>query len=309
MGSEARCCGIIQTDYEVWETSVSDYTPKVDRPRSRLDRTSQREAVLHAVRDLVTNRRRRVTCILAYGAPGNMVHLFSAQSVATLKEWAKDMARIHYHPLKFPDLRESLSSGDCEEHFREFMQIQPYQDLEAAFHSERRGGPQATPVHFLDWRTYGPEHLPSLRTDHLESWLTFCCQHLLRACTGKARILSYIALVIGDHLHDELRARVERWRERPAFRQPHFDILALPSLGQVSANDLVRFLEDEDNTSCPREYLQNIPDRIIQKTGGEFEETVQLLEDAERGMMWPELYETLPKTPPALAREEDILLE
>ncbi|HSK75925.1 MAG TPA: hypothetical protein VLQ45_05670, partial [Thermoanaerobaculia bacterium] len=170
-------------------------------------------------------------------------------------------------------------------------------------------GAQAAPVHFLDWGTYGSGYHPSLRTAHLESWLTFCCDHLAQACTGRSRIVSYVALGIGESLHEEFRARVERWRERPAFRQPHFDLLALPALGRVSANDLVRFLEDEDNTSCPREYLRDIPDRIIQKTGGDFEETVQLLENAERGMMWPELYETLPKAPVNLTQEEDILLE
>jgi hypothetical protein len=309
MGAETRCCGTIQTDYETWETSVSDYTPKVDRPRSRLDRTSQREAVLHAVRDLVNTQRRKVTCILAYGAPGNLVHLFSAQSVHTLKDWAKDLARVHHHPLKFPDRREELSPAQLEENFRELMQIQPAQSLEAAFRVERRGGPQAVPVHFLDWGTYGQGYLPPLRTNHLESWLTFCCDYLSKACTGRSRILSYVALVLDESRHEDLRARVERWRERPAFRQPHFDIFTLPALGQVSANDLVRFLEDEDNTSCPREYLNDIPDRIVRKTGGDFEATVLLLEQAERGMMWPELNETLPRIAPTTTREEDILLE
>ncbi|HSK78542.1 MAG TPA: toll/interleukin-1 receptor domain-containing protein, partial [Thermoanaerobaculia bacterium] len=95
IGPEARRHGAVQTDYEAWETNVSDYTPKIDRPRSRLDRTGQREAVLHAVRDLVNNTRRRVTCIIAYGAPSNLVHHFSMQSIHTLKDWAKDLARIH----------------------------------------------------------------------------------------------------------------------------------------------------------------------------------------------------------------------
>src|SRR5262249_27695187 len=61
LGSDARRSGVIITDYERWETTLSHYTPRTDRPRSRLDRRLQRQAIWDAVRDLVQSPQRRVS--------------------------------------------------------------------------------------------------------------------------------------------------------------------------------------------------------------------------------------------------------
>ncbi len=296
LGREARRCGIIRTDYQNWKTTVSELTPKVDLPRARFDRKDHREAVMGAVRRLVDGRERRVTCVVAYGPPGNLVDHFMFQVTDTLKDWALGLARIEGHHLKFPDRRDSLDAARLVEHFRDLMELQLGQELRAAFSAPRRGGPTATPVHFLNWGCYGPDHLPALRSTHLETWLSFCRDHLAPACPERSRILSYVAVVTPPERHEDLQKLIEK--RQAELRKPRFEILLLPALGEITANDLAVFLEDAENTSCPREYLRDLPERIYQRTRGNFEATVELLEEAERGNMWAELHRTLPEAPP-----------
>jgi TIR domain len=308
LGAEARCSGTIITDYERWETTLSHHTPKTDRPRSRLDRRLQRQAIWDAVRDLVQSPQRRISCIVVYGSPGNLLDHFSNQSIDTLKEWDPNLARVHHYRLHLPESRDSLTSEAIEEKFRDLMQLQPAQELSEAL-QERYGGPQATPVHFFDWGTYGPGHMSALRTDQLEMWLSFCCENLRGACAGRRRILNYIAVLVSETRHTAVLNWIEQTRQEARFRQTHFDLVLVPALGKVTTTDLARFMETEDNSSCPQEYLHDLPQRIILKTGGDFEQTVKLLEEAERGMMWPELYETLPKLLQAPRRQKEFVLE
>ena len=81
--------------------------------------------------------------------------------------------------------------------------------------------------------------------------------------------------------------------------------VAVPALGKVTAPDLLRFLKVDDNSSCPRDFLHDLPERIVRKTGGDFEETVELLEDTERRQRWWELNDELPKAPRRRRPRED----
>ena len=308
LGEDARRIGAVLTGYESWEASLSDYVPKVDRARSRLDRRRQRQAVWGAVRELVDNPRRKVTCLVAYGGNGNLVDHFSAQMVDTLHDWAQDSARLEKYNLTMPAEREDLTAACIDAHFRDLMELTPLVPLHAAFDRRRRGGPSAKPVFFLDWNTYGDGHLPALHSGHLEGWLTFCCGHLERACPPGARILSYIALVSAEERHGELNEVLQELKDEPAFRQPHFRLVPVPALGKVSASDLLDFMENRDNCSCPEGYLHNLPDRIVQHTEGDFKATVTLLEDAERRNTWHELYAELPEAPRKPRRRKDVPL-
>ncbi len=109
--------------------------------------------------------------------------------------------------------------------------------------------------------------------------------------------------------HDALRQRFDELSRQPRLRQPHFEMHLLQPLRQITPQDLDAFLSDEDNTSCPPEYRHDVAERICAETGGEFEATVELLEKAERGYMWPDLYHTLPEVAPPAPNLEDFDLE
>jgi hypothetical protein len=290
---QTRKRAVVAVDYERWEIESRDLASKEDRPRARLDRRRQREMIVGAVRDLVDHRRRKIVFALAYGAQGSLVEHFSTQVKDTLKDWAKDLARIHSHPLSLPDRSFAPTPAAFEEAFREQMGLQPGQGLADAFRSERLGGTSALPVHFLDWGSHGPG---ALREGEILACLTFCIDRLASACP-EHRLLAYLALVRDEDRHAGLENWFSGLAEQPQFRQPHCDLILLPALGKITGRDLRHFLEVEENTSCPPEYLHDLPERIVHHTGGDFEATVALLEDAERTFLWPELYETLPDSP------------
>lgn len=309
LGARAWRCGVVRTEYQGWEVRLSDLTPKDDRPRAWLDRLVQREAVMTEVRKLANEPHRRVSCVVAWGSGGNLVNHFAVQVVATLKDWARGLARIQRHDLPFPSSRGALSAADFEEVMRDSMHLQPEQDLSAAFAAPRRGGPAQVHVHFLNWGCYGPGQRPALKASHLEAWLDFCCGPLAAAAGGVTRILSYVAVVVAADKHAALAQRLDELARLPRLRQPHFELRHLQPLRPVTPKDLDDFLAIEGNTSCPAEYRHDIAERICASTGGEFEATVELLEEAERGMMWPDLYHNLPPAAAPAAELEDFDLE
>ncbi len=293
--AEIRRDAAATTDYQKWALDHSDYVPKVDRPRAHLDRRDQRRVVLEAVEELVRKPKRRVTCLVAFGADGNLVEHFAVQMLATLKERADQLARLEHHHLALPRDRDALTAVAIEEQLREFLRLQPSQPLADAFRRVRRGGPRAKPVHFLDWGTFGEGHQPPLTVGHLETWLDFCRDHLAAACPTEARLLAYLSLMSTEERHKDLEEIFTELKLK--HHEPHFDLVALPALGTVEAEDLLRFLAEDANSSCPPALQRELPARIVAETGGSFEATVKLLEETERGNRWYELTEELPGTP------------
>lgn len=292
LGPDARHDGRIRTDYDHFETRVADHTPKIDRARSRLDRRPQREAVMSLIRDLVGLQNRRVTCVVAYGSPGNMVEHFSVQVRDTLKDWARGTARLEHHPLAFPNGGGAASLDDFETHLRDYLHLQWEQELAEGFSKPRRGGPTASPVHFIDWGSYGVDGRDVPDGPALQTWLTFCCDRLGAAVTGRERILSYIALVLPPERHAGLCEFLDSQSQQEALKKTHFHVQHLQPLKKITPQDLRTFLADDENTSCHPEYRDEIAERICVKTGGEFEATVKFLEDAER-TSWYDLLDWL----------------
>lgn len=206
--------GAITTDYHDWTLDHSEYVPKVDRPRAHLDRRRQRRVVLEAVEELARKPKRRVTCLVAYGAEGNLVEHFAVQMLATVKERATDLARLEHHRLELPPERDGLGRALIEESFRDVLGLQPSDPLAAAFRHTRRGGPRARPMHLLDWGTYGGGHSPPLTAGHLETWLGFCRDDLEGACPPDARILAYLGLVSDEARHSDIENVIAALRER-----------------------------------------------------------------------------------------------
>jgi hypothetical protein len=148
-------------------------------------------------------------------------------------------------------------------------------------------------VHFLDWGTFGDGHQQPLGLGELETWLAFCRDEFEGACPPSARILAYLSLVSAEERHPDLAELFKELKLR--HHAPHFDLVGLPALGTVEDDDLLKFLEDEHNSSCPPAFVRDLSRRIVGFTGGGFERTVKLLEETERGNRWYELDEELPK--------------
>ena len=81
-------------------------------------------------------------------------------------------------------------------------------------------------------------------------------------------------------------------RAEARFRNRTFRLELLPPLDQIEANDLADFLNGPGNSSCPDDMLPVMPELIVKVTSGRFQETVELIEQAER-TGWYELYDEL----------------
>ena len=249
------------------------------------------------VRDLVQSSQRKVSCVIVYGSSGNLVDHFSAQVLDTLKDWALGVARVQLHGLSFPRGTGVLTDADFDEHLSQYLHIQPNEGLSHGFAARAKRGGKAPLVHFLDWGCYGAAN-EVLNGPALATWLSFCASRLQAAVVGTERILSYVALVLPNDRHEGLRGFLDAQSQQPHLRESHFHFHPLQPLQRVTPQDLRTFLADDENTSCDPAYRHDIPERICAFTGGEFEATVKLLEDAEHGNQWPELYRKLPAAPP-----------
>lgn len=304
--SGARRRALLVGRYGEWKHLHHDYTPRVDRARAHLDRRDQRRVVREAVEQLVRSPTRRLTCLVAYGAEENLVENFAVQLASTLKTQAYDLAHLIPHDLTLPAEREALDRTAIRDAFREQMRLQPPDDLEDAFgHTVR--GPRAKPVHFFDWGTY-PSHErgPKLTSANLETWITFCRDELANACPKTTQALAYISLETATENHPRLKT----WLDSlvTLYNSRHFTLVPVPALGVVETNDLLHFLTDPNNSSCPEPLQRSLSARIVAKTGGSFEATVELLEETERGDRWFELDEELPEVDTEPASEEPFVL-
>ncbi len=143
----------------------------------------------------------------------------------------------------------------------------------------------------LDWSM---DHCPQDFTrfeQQLTAWLTFCRDELAHACPDGLRLVSYLAVerpaeqaAALQHILDSLEERfLGDWK---------FAFEALPPLEKVTVKDLVRYLSDRHHCNCPDAMRVRLPRLIYRETGGEFDRTVQLLQDGAKGH-WHDLYDRL----------------
>ena len=66
---------------------------------------------------------------------------------------------------------------------------------------------------------------------------------------------------------------------------PEFRLSVLPPLGKVSESHLYDFLVD-GQSHCDPGIQAEVTQRLIGKTGGDFEPLVALIEEAEQGGSW-----------------------
>ena len=130
----------------------------------------------------------------------------------------------------------------------------------------------------------------------LEAWLVFCRQQLCAQCPKDLRLVSCLALELPQERQTALAQTVRNLRAEARFRDRAFRIELLPPLDQIEANDLADFLDGAGNSSCPDDLIAVMPELILHKTGGQFRQTVNLMEQAER-LGWYDLHDELVAKP------------
>lgn len=117
----------------------------------------------------------------------------------------------------------------------------------------------------------------------------------LHARSEPGAILSLDGEEIGDEELNTLRD--EPWGSIPSFSCREQD----PPTA-VSRQDLNDFFGDPDNTDCPEHIKSEAVKLIFRETGGAFEATVELIEQAEQSSWYDLLARLQAQTPPEPTR-------
>jgi TIR domain-containing protein len=275
----------IHSNYRAWRTATYQVSAQRRYPSLRLDRDHQKSLVRKHLEELVRSGSRRVMALVPYAAPGNSIPSLSQQLRHDLELSLSHLAEIAWVRLEFPETRSNLRQ-DLEAELKLQLGAQTHEPVPYLLrrHAPTVVGPGKKPVLWLDWGAFGGSGLQApLEDEHLEAWLQFSSELLATQCPDDLRIVSHAALEIPDSAHDGFARALKEQRRKPWCRTPAFRLTELPPLGKVAEADLLDFLEDPANSSCDPGIQTEIAERIIAKTGGAFEETVALLQEAESG--------------------------
>ena len=277
--------------YGQWRYSPQVVSPREKLARLLLDRENQRRAVQGVVSALVHDSGRRLSCLLAYGDESDLVYLFVEQLLEYLRLHSKREAHILPVRLNLPPA-ETFTVDQVQERVRSFFSSET---LRKGLEKYKRPTPERTRlVLLLDWGVRGTADTPAIDNAALQAWVEFCANRLCEQCPSDMRLLSVLALQRSRQQHDDIAAFVEQLSADPQLTKHAFTMEELHPLGNVRIADLNKFLKDE-HTSCPQERISDMSKLIWQETKGQFNKTVDLIEEAEnvgvRG--WLELYERL----------------
>lgn len=275
------------------------YNPQVSSPREKLarlllDRENQRRAVQGVVSALVNDSGRRLSCLLAYGDESDLVHLFVEQLLEYLRLHSKREAHILPVRLNLPPA-DTFTIDQVQEQVRHLFSLNPRDPLRKGLEKHKPPTPERTRrlVLLLDWGVRGTEDTP-IDDAALRAWVEFCANRLCEQCPSDMRLLSILTLQRSRQQHDDIATFVEQLSADPQLTKHAFTMEELHPLGDVRVADLNKFLKDE-HTSCPKDRISDMPKLIWQKTQGQFNETVDLIEEAENAGVrgWLELYKAL----------------
>ncbi len=305
LNRKALPSAIAWTAYSDWKTQTANEPLREQLVRLLLDRKLQRSQVLKVVNELVRDSERRVCCVFAYGCEGNMIDRFTDQLLEFLRRNAREIA--HVRRVSFPFLPPR--SGFNIEQLRERvirglgLDLSSTNTLDTALSKalakrKPRALDRAQPVLLLDWGVRG-----TTKKAALEAWLKFCFEHLCRACPRDMRLLVCLCLERPKEAHDTIKVEVRKLHNRYVSKQFHLE--RLEPLDDIEEDELLEFLRSR-HSSFPEDdpLLRDLPFLIQQKTGGRFEETVKLLEQADKES-WILLGDKLRKTVSSSSDEDD----
>ncbi len=277
--SVARSAFIAYTAYDSFE--VRPLLPQIKSPRShlRLDRTLARAVVIEQVTRLVRSKPRRVEALIAHADAGNLLSHFAEQAVDHIERHG--LAPVKRVQIEFPTERSELHRSLEQALLLQLDGIGKPLGSVLLQRAPRARGQAPARVLWLDWKQFGgPDGQPPLKKHELEAWLHFCFDTLVRACPHDVRIVSYLAMYVEEKNQKRLRDDLEQLKQTLISDQ--FRAFLLPALPRVDHSELVEFLTEPDNTTCPPSLATQIASLIYRDTDGIYDKTVKHIETAER---------------------------
>lgn len=247
----------------------------------RVDRDAQRALVDRHVNELLTVGAQRVEAIIAYAAPRNHLDQFSRQALDYLDRRKVEYRRV---PVQLPARRGPGLRAALPEELRQQLSARDGEDTTALL--RRWAGPRNR----LLWIEWGCHQASDLKPADLLQFLEFTSAELTRDCPRDLRIVSFIALEAPRDKHPTLAEKIGEAAVR--LFTDRFRCSLLPPLDSIQQMDLLSWLRDPHNSTCPPMRINEAARLIIEKTGGDYESVVALLHEAER-VTWSTLLRRL----------------
>ena len=278
----------IHSRHRTWQTTVQPAAWHERLARLVLDRDEQKALVGKHLKELARSDSRRIMALVAYAAPKNRLDALPEQLQHYLDLELADLAEINWKRLQFPNLRDKLQQ-DLVAELKLQLQADPEEPVGHLLrrHAPRVVGSGKRAVLWLNWGIFGQgdNQQRPLTSSQLEEWLRFCGDFLGSNCPTDLRIICYAAIELAETKHQRLAETLRQCGWQPWCRRPEFRLSVLPPLGKVSESHLYDFLVD-GQSHCDPGIQAEVTQRLIGKTGGDFEPLVALIEEAEEGGSW-----------------------
>jgi hypothetical protein len=271
----------IHANYSEWRAQPLTGLGPIKPIGLRLNRDRVRERVLGRVAALVRDDDHRAMALVSYGKVGTRIDLSGQQLKDYLEDHAHHLAHISWRTVSFPVERPS-SYALIERELERSLDATPGEPVEYALRRCARGLSVggATPIVWLDWGVFGRNHGQILGQKELEIWVHYLGQ-LARHIPEDIRVIGYLAFETQATPHPQLEAIVDELALDHVTNE-EFSVELVPPLEDISLLDVALFLQDRNNTRCPGNLVQEMARLLYQHTRGNYEQTIQLIERAER---------------------------
>jgi hypothetical protein len=271
VSASGRSPPVVYTAYETFTTRSVPLLRPPSHAHLRVDRDLQRALVDKHVSELLKSPTRRVEGLLAYAAPRNRLDRFWQQAMDYLdrRDVRYRRVKLTLPPRRGPTLRQALP-----EEVRQQLDPHPGESTPALL--RRHAGPQ-TRLLWLDWGCHPAKALPP---PDLQRLLEFGQAELCRDCPNDLRIVSYLALELPDDQHGKLAKFIDSCEEQ--MFDDRFRCTLLPPLDKVRLKDLLTFLSEPANCTCPPGKVEEAARLIYRASSGDYQHTTELIERAEQ---------------------------
>ncbi|MCB1318259.1 MAG: hypothetical protein KDK27_19970, partial [Leptospiraceae bacterium] len=252
---------------------------------------------------------RRVMGLIAYGDTGNLLESLHEQLQHHIESIGLPNTEINWLNLTFPANRGEKLERVLEDELALQLEKEPTETIP---HLLRRHAPLVNAADhnrrtlWLNWGIFGAnrDRQPPLTPSELESWLRLSSGYLSMHCPADLRIVSFLVIELAENRQQRLMKSLEKLRSQSWCRRSEFRLSILQPLGNILEGDLFDFLDERANSSCPPAIQDEMARLLFAKTGGEFEATVALIQQAEAGS-WYDLQAQLKGTHGATQPEDD----
>lgn len=281
---------IVHANYAVFKTRELTVGPAdlAYLPPEWLDREEQRARVFGYVSELARDPKRRVLALVGTGCPGNHLELLSKQIIDRIEIDAGERLRIQPIQVTFPIDRassfpEATASADLGERIAAKLRAELRTDGPIV-HAVKARAPRRTaggmPIVWLDWQVFSGEvSSASGRQAYLDSasllaWLEFVRDQLSTSCPDDLRIVVMLSLELSKEKLESVNEALRSWESDPdlGLRTPRFRFRTVSPLRDVKQDEILDYLEHAD---CP--IAAELASLLYQKTGGQYEKTVEYL--------------------------------